>query len=291
MPEQPCAFHPDRLTGVSCSRCDRPICPEDMIDAPVGIHCPICAGRMREGALGQTAYRVRTRAERTPVARMAARWSIANLIMAVNVGIFILMYLTGRPTATTTLLRFGALYPGLPSSQWWRLITSTFVHIGPLHLMFNMYALYLFGSAMELRHGKLRMLALYLSSGFLASATSLVFNPGAVSAGASGAVFGIFGAHIAFFGRHHTLPGARQQLKSMLVLVGINMAIGVAVPGIDWVAHLGGLAGGLVIGFGLEFAGRARDARRFLAPGAYLLVLVVAVVLANRGFGHTVLYG
>ncbi len=261
-----------------------------MIDAPVGIQCPVCAGRMREGALGETAYRVRSRAERTQVGRMVVGSSVTRILLAANISVFVLMFLTGRPTATKTLLDYGALYPGMPSSEWWRLITATFVHIGPFHLLFNMYALYLFGTAMELRHGKLRMLGLYLASGVLASAASLAFPPDAISAGASGAVFGIFGAHIAFSARHHTLPGARQQLRSMLVLVGINMAIGFTIPHIDWVAHLGGLAGGLVIGFGLEFAGRATDARRWLAPIAYGIVLAVAVVLASGSFGSEFIF-
>src|SRR5438445_225912 len=93
MPEQPCAFHPDRMTGVSCSRCGRPICPDDMYPAPVGQHCPICAGKMREGPLGRTGYQVRTRAERMPAARFFAgagvRVVLLSSMLLIGINLFI----------------------------------------------------------------------------------------------------------------------------------------------------------------------------------------------------------
>src|SRR5512135_2471098 len=103
MSEQPCAFHPDRLTRVSCSRCERPICPDDMYPAAVGIHCPICAGKMREGALGKTEYRVRARVERIPAARFLAGAQVTSLIIGANVIVFALMLATGAPTSGRTL--------------------------------------------------------------------------------------------------------------------------------------------------------------------------------------------
>ncbi|HEV2686506.1 MAG TPA: rhomboid family intramembrane serine protease, partial [Actinomycetota bacterium] len=246
MPEQPCAFHPDRMTGVSCSRCDRPICSDDMYPAPVGQHCPICAGKMREGPMGRTGYRVRTRAERIPAARFLQGAQVTTLIVGVNVIVFALMLLTGSPTSGRTLRRFGALTNPLPSSQWWRLITATFVHLGFAHIALNMLALILFGGAIEQRYGKARYLFLYLGSGVLGSATSLAYSHSTLSAGASGAIFGIIGSWLALVLWNRNRPGMRGQLQSWIFLVVLNIVFGAASPGIDLRAHLGGLVGGFV---------------------------------------------
>src|SRR5437660_1141469 len=113
MPEVPCAFHPDRMTAVSCSNCGRPICPSDMIPAPVGYQCPVCTGRAREGTFGAASYRTRSavsqRADRVPLVRMIRRAGMTQALIAANVGVFVAMLLTGRPTAPDVLLRFGAM--------------------------------------------------------------------------------------------------------------------------------------------------------------------------------------
>jgi membrane associated rhomboid family serine protease len=280
MPEQPCAFHPDRLTAVSCSKCGRPICPEDMFEAPVGIHCPICAGKMREGTFGRTGYRVRSTAERSPLARSLARAQVTSLILAANVSVFALMLATGAPTSGRTLLRFGALPGRLPASQWWRLITATFVHIGFAHIAFNMFALILFSGSIEQRYGKARFAALYLGSGVLGSASSLAFSHSTISAGASGAIFGILGAWLAIALIHRGAPGMSGQLRSLLFLIGINVYIGIATPGIDLHAHLGGLAGGFAIATAIELSLRVRGrARVMVQAGGYLAVAIVAYLL------------
>ena len=280
MSEQPCAFHPDRLTRVSCSHCGRPICPDDMFPAPVGIHCPICAGKMREGALGQAGYRVRTRAERLPGARLLANAQITTLIIAANVAVFGLMLLAGNPTSGRTLTRFGALVAPLPTNQWWRLITSMFVHIGFAHIAFNMFALFMFGGAIENRYGKVRYLMLYLAAGVLGSATSLAFTHAELSAGASGAIFGIVGAGFAMALVNRRNPAMRAQLRSWGVLIAINVAIGIATPGIDLRAHAGGFVGGLVIATTLEAAAKQRGgARVVLQVIGYLAVAIASYLL------------
>lgn len=280
MPEQPCAFHPDRLTGVTCSRCDRPICPEDHHPAPVGIHCPVCAGKMREGAFGQTAYRARARAERSRTFRRLSVLSATNVLIGINGAVFLLMLATGRPTAGDVLLRFGALPPVLDTSEWWRLFTAMFVHIGLIHLLFNMWALHLFGRNIEQRFGKARFLALYLGAGLLGSAASLAFTAGGIRAGASGGVFGIFGAWVAVFVQHRRHPQARGQLSSLFVLVGINLAFGFTIRGIDNAAHLGGLAAGFLIASGVELSLRKRGAAwRVAGLLGYVLAVVVAIAL------------
>ncbi|MGH2831003.1 MAG: rhomboid family intramembrane serine protease [Actinomycetota bacterium] len=280
MSEFPCAFHPDRLTLVSCSRCERPICPDDMIPAPVGNQCPICAGRMREGFGGQAAYRVRTKAEASPVMRRLGGKDLTRMLAGVCVAIAVLMLATGRPTDTDVLIRFGALIRPLPRDEWWRIFSSMFVHIGLLHLLFNMFALISFGPAIENRYGKLRFLGLYLTSGLLGAAASLTFNEGiGVAAGASGGVFGILGAWIAFFVRHRNLAGSREQLRSLLFLVGINLVIGLT-GSIDNFAHLGGLVGGFALGSVLELGNRLRDDARIIATlGGFVAVAAIAAAM------------
>lgn len=297
MPEQPCAFHPDRLTMVTCSSCDRPICPDDMIPAPVGNQCPVCAGRMRDTAIGQASYRVRTTVERTPVGRAIAQGSVTKVLLGANVLVFLILVAGGlmsREFGKTQeiLVRLGALRSvcfrgdcGLLAGEWWRMFTAMFVHLSILHIAFNMWALYNFGPLIEERYGKIRFLVLYLVSGVLGSAFSLAFTPGpGVRAGASGAIFGVLGAWIALFFRHRHLAGARAQLQSLLFLVGINLFLGFSLAGIDNFAHLGGLVGGFVIGSALEAGARQRAETRNvveLAGFAAVAGLAVVLTLAN----------
>jgi len=251
-----------------------------MHPAPVGIHCPVCAGKMREGTLGEAAYRARVRVERVPQVRRLTALSATKVLLGANLIVALLMFATGAPTSPRTLLRFGALPPVLDTGEWWRLFTAMFVHIGPAHLLFNMYALWLFGQAIEQRFGKLRFLALYFGSGLVGSAASLAFTEGGIRAGASGGVFGILGAFIGVYLQHRDNVGARSQLTSLFFLVGINLFFGFTVPGIDNSAHLGGLAAGLVIGSGVEVSmRRPGGAWRVAGVGGYLVAVIIAIVL------------
>ncbi len=249
MPEVACAFHPDRLTSVSCSNCGRPICPSDMIPAPVGYQCPVCTGRAREGSFGAASYRTRSavsqKADRVPLVRMMRGAGITQMLIALNVAIFVAMLLTGNPQSGRVLLRFGAMPSPLPRDQWWRLFTAMFVHVGLFSLAFS--------------------------------------HSPSLSAGASGAVFGILGAWIAFFVRHRHVSGARGQLQSLFFLVGINLFIGVSSGGhIDNFAHLGGLVGGFTVATALEQSVRLRGgARALVAVGGYAAVMVAGIWLIS----------
>jgi len=290
MPEVPCAFHPDRLTAVSCSNCGRPICPSDMIAAPVGYQCPVCTGRAREGALGAASYRTRAavseQADRLPLVRMIRRAGATQALVAANVAVFVWMVLAIHQTAPDQFHLFGAMGPVLPKHEWWRLFSAMFVHFGPVHLLLNMWALVLFGPAIEGRYGRLRFLALYLAAGLLGNACSLAFTGAGIRAGASGGVFGILGAWIAFFVRHRNAPGARDQLRSLFFLVGINLFIGVASGIIDNFAHLGGLLGGFVAATALEQSGRIRGASGklvgFLGFGSVVALAVILIAASGR---------
>jgi rhomboid protease GluP len=264
-----------------------------MIEAPVGYQCPICTGRAREGTVGAASYRTRSAvsrsAERIPLLRVMRGAGVTQTLIAANVALFVGLVVTGSWNDPAVLSRWGALEVPLRASEWWRLITAMFVHIGPLHLLFNMYALFMFGPAVENRYGRLRFLALYLASGFLGSAFSMAFNTGSgIRAGASGGVFGILGCWIAFYVRHRTSRGASDQLRALFFLVGINLFFGFSVGGIDNFAHLGGLAGGFIAGTGLELWARARGAGgRLFALAGYALV-IGAGILALMASGRVV---
>jgi rhomboid protease GluP len=256
-----------------------------MTTAPVGYQCPICTGRAREGTFGAASYRTRTtvsrQVDRVPFMKTIRRAGITQLLIGANVAVFIAMLTTGRFEASDVLLRFGALPPILPRDQWWRLFTAMFVHVGMFHLLFNMWALAIFGPSIEQRYGRARFLALYLAAGLLGSAASLAFTAGGVRAGASGGVFGILGAWIGFFVRHRSARGASDQLRSLFFLVAINLFIGVSFRGrIDNFAHLGGLAGGFIVASVLEQSGKLRgSARELLGLAGYAAVVIAAVVL------------
>jgi rhomboid protease GluP len=148
-----------------------------------------------------------------------------------------------------------------------------------------MFALLLFGGTIEQRYGKARFLGLYLGAGVLGSAVSLRFTAG-VSAGASGAIFGIFGAWLALAVRHRSDPRMQGQLRSLLFLVGINLFFGATRAGIDNTAHIGGLIGGLVIASCVEASAAVRGrARVAIATAGYVVVGIAAYVLAAPRVG------
>lgn len=251
-----------------------------MIPAAVGFHCPICAGHMREGALGNATYRAKVRAERAPLLRNIHGARMSSLLIGANVGVFILELaggLTGR-----TLVRYGAMISPLPRAQWWRMITAMFVHVSLLHVLFNMFALILFSGTIEMRYGKLRFLGLYVGAGALGSAMSLAYTGAGLSAGASGAVFGIMGAFLAIAVRHRSSAAMRGQMQSWILLIGLNLLFSISYPNVDLHAHLGGLIGGFVIGIALELsAGNSRLARAALQAGGYFVVVLAAYLVAS----------
>jgi rhomboid protease GluP len=190
-----------------------------------------------------------TRRVPLPLAQPRATYGLLALIILV----FLAMTLSGGSENIRVLIFFGAKVNSLiAEGQVWRLLTSMFLHIGLIHLFFNGYALYIFGIQVERLYGSPRFLAIYLLAGLYGSLLSFAFGP-ELSAGASGALFGLLGAMLAFFRRHRETFGTwgRQQLLNLLVLAGINLALSVAVPGIDILAHLGGLVSGVVLGWSL----------------------------------------
>ncbi|MGH7546190.1 MAG: rhomboid family intramembrane serine protease, partial [Gemmatimonadota bacterium] len=240
-----CYRHPNEQTRVHCTRCGRPICPECMIPAPVGFQCPECVAQARREF------------RRGPGRPFRGGVNATKALLYAIAAVFVVEVVVGGPQALFNgpsgrrLFDLGALQPlAIADGQYWRLFTAMFLHAGLLHIGFNAYALWLFGSMLESNLGRTHMVVIYFVSGFLASAASYAFGPvEALGVGASGAIFGIFGAFIAFNyrRRHLALAAANLRWAATLILLNLFLAFGFA-GRIDWRAHLGGLIAGLAAG-------------------------------------------
>ncbi|HIQ04231.1 MAG TPA: rhomboid family intramembrane serine protease [Anaerolineae bacterium] len=193
------------------------------------------------------------RGVRVPLPRQVSRPYATYALLAVNVLIWLAMTVSGGSENADVLLRFGAKYgPLIVAGEYWRLLTSMFLHIGILHLGFNSYALYIFGPQVEALYGHSRFLVLYFAAGLFGSVLSFAFDPH-LSAGASGAIFGLIGVLIAFLRHHREMLGefGRRQLVSILMVAGYNLLFGFLNQGIDNWAHAGGFIAGLALGWAL----------------------------------------
>lgn len=167
-------------------------------------------------------------------------------IIAINLIVFALMTLAGGSTRTSILVLFGAKVNALIiQGEYWRLFTSMFLHIGFLHLMFNLYALWALGPITEELLGRIRYLTIYIISGVMGSVASFLFTD-AISAGASGAIFGVLGALVVYSRRKPFLWKSGFG-KNLVVIILINLSLGFFQAGIDVYAHVGGLIGGMLL--------------------------------------------
>ncbi len=263
MATRTCYRHTERATGASCTRCERPICPDCMIQAPVGHHCPTC---VREGR--QDMRRVR-RVGFAPGAgvRMGA---VVGALIAVNVFVFLADLvdpdLTRRYADNALLVA--------RQGEYYRMLTAAFLHAGLLHLGFNMFGLYLFGSQVEQALEPPRFITLYLLSALGGSACSHFFGPPyTFGVGASGAVFGILGAFYVI-ARFRGLDTS--QVGGLIV---INLFLGAVIPQIDNAAHVGGLLTGAALAAAFEWARRRRpNVAAAVQAGAVTAVVVVIAV-------------
>ncbi len=223
---------------------------------------------------------------------------VTTIIVGLNVLVFVAMAASGvNPLDPTPekLLAWGADFgPATVGGEWWRLLTSAFLHAGIAHLGFNMLCLYGIGRVTERMIGSTGFLLTYLTSAIAGSLASVAWTPVIVSVGASGAVFGVFGAFFAITLRAADTipkPALHSVRTSMGKLLAINLAVGFFVPNVDVAAHLGGLvwgfAAGLVLGHALNpDAARARMHRNLLAFILFAPVFVLGVGIADRRVGE-----
>jgi rhomboid protease GluP len=225
------------------------------------------------------------------IRELTPRVLVTPAIIGINVVVFIMMVANGVDFMSPTvenLIAWGADFgPRTTNGEWWRLLTATFVHIGVLHLGFNMWVLADVGPLVERLVGNAGFLVLYLASGLLGSLASLYWNPLIVSAGASGAIFGICGALLGFVMlRSDSIPKERlsKLRNSIVVFLGYNLLYGLTRDGIDMAAHVGGLVagfvGGLLISQPIKRESAAgRTVRNLVAAGAGG-VAILGMVLA-----------
>jgi membrane associated rhomboid family serine protease len=274
-----CYRHTDRETWIRCQRCERPICPDCMRSASVGFQCPGC---VKEGAKT-------TRQTRTPYGgqRVGDPRLTTFVLIGINVAIWVLVMATGERTSTVVnklaLLPSSSAYRlpdgsvtlvrGVDDGAWWQLVTSMFTHVEPLHIAFNMLALYFLGPMLETVLGRARFLAVYLVSGLVGSATVMVLsNPHSQTLGASGAIFGLMGALVVLALK------VGGQAQTVFVWIGLNMVLTFTVSGISWQGHVGGLVGGLVLGAAMVYAPRSHRSLVQWSVTAAVLVLSLVVV-------------
>ncbi|MGW7272408.1 rhomboid family intramembrane serine protease [Streptomyces sp. NPDC054864] len=273
-----CYRHPDRETGISCTRCERPICPECMISASVGFQCPAC---VREGS--GTGHAPEANQPRTIAGGSIATDPrlITKILLGLNVAVFIAVLAMGdRLVNELVLVGQWPPYPYLPEDgvaegQWYRLVTSMFTHQEIWHIAFNMLGLWWLGGPLEAALGRARFLSLYLLSGLAGGAlTHVVAEPGQASLGASGAIFGLLGATAVLMRR------LNYDMRPVIALLALNMLFTFTWSGIAWEAHVGGLVAGVAIAYGMVHAPRERRALvQWGTCGVVLVVVLAAVVI------------
>jgi membrane associated rhomboid family serine protease len=260
-PEPTCYRHPDRRTLVRCSNCDRPICTQCMIPAPVGQRCPECAGRT-----------MRQRVVRPRAAGGMAQPRVTVALIVLNVIAFAAE--RGGDQLSYAYLH-GALYgPAVADGDWWRIVTSGFLHANVAHILFNMFALWWMGNALERYIGSLRLALIYFISLLSGSAGALLLDPNVPTIGASGAVFGLLGALLVLERQGIQLTGP------VLPILAINVVFTFAYPNISKGGHAGGLIGGLLVALALQRFGRGHVAYgRITGVTLAALAAIVAIDL------------
>ncbi|WP_049578642.1 rhomboid family intramembrane serine protease [Streptomyces sp. SBT349] len=274
-----CYRHPDRETGIRCSRCERPICPSCMISAPVGYQCPDCV----QGGVAAA----RDARPRTVAGGVVARDPrlVTAVLIALNVAVFLGMYLAVAFDVVADhqdiVTDYGMLgyaldgetfeQIGVADGQWYRMLTAAFLHEQVWHLGFNMLGLWFLGPPLEAALGRARYLTLYLVSALAGSTLSyLLAAQNQLSLGASGAIFGLFGATAVLARR------LRYDMRPIAILLGINLVITFTWANIAWQAHIGGLVAGAVVSYAMVNAPRPR--RSVVQTGTTVALLVVMAV-------------
>jgi membrane associated rhomboid family serine protease len=254
-----CYRHPQRETGVSCSNCGNPICPDCMTPTQVGMRCPDCAR------------------QKTPVRTlrsMAVEPVATYILIAVNVAVYL-----GSRSSVRAYLDLSLTSQSVAGGDWWKLVTNGFMHDpnNIFHLLLNMYALFWLGRMIEPALGHARFLGIYFAALLCGSLGVLLLEPDVRAVGASGAIFGLFGASLVM-ARNRNISLVQTGLLPVLAL---NLVI-TFLPGshIAYGAHLGGLLGGLLAAFAVEELARRR--RASLVPGmVFCAVLSVAAIAAS----------
>lgn len=269
-----CYRHPNRETAVACSNCGRPICPDCMTTSPVGMRCPECARQT-----------VKVRTIRSTSASRGYEATMA--LIGINVIVFLVegssaFTLTGQVDLNAWIPFHGLLFAPFIrfNHEYWRLLTSGFLHVDLLHILLNMYVLYWVGRLLEPAIGRPRFLAIYFTGLLAGSLGVLIVSPLNATMGASGAIFGLMGAAFAEAHRRGLEP-VRNQL---LMLIVVNLVLTLSISGISIGAHIGGLIGGVLATLGFQQGDRGRSPWLGYAACAGIAVIsVVGSILVANG--------
>lgn len=283
-----CYRHKNRQTYLRCVRCDKPICADCRIDAPVGFQCPDCV------AAGRRTMR-QARSSFGGGARAGAAGTVTKALIGINVAVFVLAvisagtltavfggstplhglgseigYVPGyfQNAATVDVFGLRITAPFVAAGGYYRMITAMFLHFGVIHLAFNMVVLWMFGRVLERDLGPARFLAAYMLSGLAGSVAVYLFSYNTSTAGASGAVYGLFGLLILVNRK------LSRDNSGIYVLLGLNLVLTVYM-GFSFAGHVGGLVGGLVCGAILTFAPRERRYLHWVGFALFLAALVL----------------
>ena len=259
-----CYRHPNRETGVSCSNCGNPICPDCMTTTPVGMRCPDCARQKTK---------VKTVGASEP--------TLTYVLMGINIALWLGFGLAGSG-ADQLYIHAGLSRVGLANGDWWQVVTAGFLHarlgepFGFLHIFSNMFSLYILGTLLEPAVGRLRFALIYGVSLLAGSFGALLLSPTGLTVGASGAIFGLMGAALVVMRNRGVNP-----LESGLGLwIGLNLLITFTIPGISIGGHIGGLIGGALAAFVL-FDLRERVKVPAMAPSLIAAAIGVLAVLGS----------
>jgi membrane associated rhomboid family serine protease len=263
-----CYRHPGRETNVACSMCGRPICPDCMISTPVGMRCPECA-------------RDRTQVRQVTFGGFGQGAEPATYVLiGLNVIAFVAEMLAGGGTALSggggQLIQDGGLNALAieAGGEWWRIVTSGFLHAGLIHLALNMFALYILGSLLEPAIGTARFVAIYFVSLLAGSCGALILDPNELTVGASGAVFGLMSAAFIMARRR----GMEELASQIGFYVLLNLVFTFSVSNISVGGHIGGLIGGAVAAFVVaSFEHRRMPNRLALEIGVMVVLAGIAV--------------
>ena len=278
-PAPTCFRHPGRQTYVSCVRCGRPACPDCLRPAAVGHQCVEC---IREGNRGvrQATGRFGGRVAGTP--------RVTQALILLNIVIYVIELAHPQLGYDWEMVGAGRIYNGGPVvgvavGQWYRLITSAFLppagvgYLGFLDIAFNMWALFIVGPAVERMLGSVRFITVYLISGIAGSILIYCLVPYEFAAGASGAIFGLFGAWFVLAKR------IQADSRPVVMLIVLNLVISFVVPQIAWQAHVGGLiAGGLLTAAYAYAPRRNRTVVQVTATLAIIALFIAVVVTKNH---------
>jgi membrane associated rhomboid family serine protease len=270
-----CYRHPDRETGIRCTRCERPICPSCMVSASVGFQCPSCVS---ESNSSHHASQPRTVAGGR--VGHGDPFLITKILIGLNVAVWLLELAVGNKLLTDLGLYaycdsppYNNVCGGVANGEWYRVITSAFLHdrTNPAHIGFNMLSLWWIGAPLEQRIGRWHYSALYLVAALGGSAAVLLLAPDSLTIGASGAIFGLFGATAVYMRR------LRYDMRPIMILLVLNIIFSFTWANVSWQAHLGGLVAGTLVAIGMLYAPQRR--RVLVQWGTTAAVLVVSLAL------------